>query len=400
VRKTLVVLEYGSISIGSNELSTSDVRELRESSFVDIQRSMDSDQYVVTAKEWVGQFPIGDSISIRVEPKIPIANIFWMLDVALDLRSLRVWDDALERVASIEDVFEQLSKILARQVSRRIRKGLHRAYVERTEDIEVVRGRVDVSASVSRLRSAPRLICSFDEHTADTIDNQILLRALELASSVPIRDEGIAASVRRVRRDLAGAVSSRAIRPQDLVSCKYSRLTEDYRPLHALSRFFINHVGPKLDSGESEVMPFAVEMPKLFEEFVASWLNEHAPPILEFIPQYTLQMSANIDLKLRVDLVAKRRDTREIVAVLDTKYKAHNRPDTSDVGQVALYAHETGARRAVLIYPFYLKEPFRATSRDVEISSLGLDLSTAEKPSMDSFMNSLLKTIAPEIVGY
>jgi 5-methylcytosine-specific restriction endonuclease McrBC regulatory subunit McrC len=115
-------------------------------------------------------------------------------------------------------------------------------------------------------------------------------------------------------------------------------------------------------------------MPKLFEEFVAEWLNENLPGKLSVDPQYHVQLNANADLSFRIDLVLRDRMSGQALAVIDVKYKLADKPSESDIQQVVAYAVELGVSRAHLIYPFRLSQPVQAKIGNVRISTLGIDL--------------------------
>jgi hypothetical protein len=86
-------------------------------------------------------------------------------------------------------------------------------------------------------------------------------------------DGAFEGQVRRAFRNLIGNVSLGPKSARDCVGRFYHRLNDDYQPMHGLARFLIEHSGPSAHAGEHEFLPFAVEMPTLFEAFVAEWLK-------------------------------------------------------------------------------------------------------------------------------
>jgi len=72
----------------------------------------------------VGHIPVGDDLLVRILPKVPISNLFGMLEVAYNLRSFRILDGEIG-IESIEDLYERIVSILARRVLDRARKGLY-----------------------------------------------------------------------------------------------------------------------------------------------------------------------------------------------------------------------------------------------------------------------------------
>jgi 5-methylcytosine-specific restriction enzyme subunit McrC len=392
--QVIEIAEYGTAYVPQSELKRWDIERIRKRGVFEIARSFDGDNFELAVQGFVGQVPINDRLTIRIHPKLPVSNLFWMLDIVYKLDAFDTWDESLTSIGSIDDLFERLGSILAHRTSRRIQRGLYKNYIGISDDLEVVRGRINVAESMLRLSASPRLACEFQEHSADLVENQIVLFALDLIARSNIRNEISAGAVRRARQSLVSGVRLIPFNSSACVNRRYNRLNDDYRALHALSRFFIDHIGPSFIEGSHDVLPFVVDMPKLFETFVAEWLSANAPAELEISPQYTLNMKANVELQLRVDLVVKRRATGQVLAVMDTKYKNDERPSTSDVSQIALYAHETGAAKAILVYPKPLAQQLRASSKNVEIRSISLDLSQLPRPNCDVFLSELLSELA------
>ena len=134
--------------------------------------------YGIRSRGWIGQIPIGDDLLVRVTPKVPVNNLFRMLEVAYNLRSFRLFDGEIQ-IESLEDIYERIVSILARRVLDRARKGLYRGYVGEADDLPYVRGRIDaVGAMLNSMRGIPRIPCRYQEHTADLEDNRILLWTL------------------------------------------------------------------------------------------------------------------------------------------------------------------------------------------------------------------------------
>lgn len=110
--------------------------------------------------------------------KIPIANVYYLLCYAwrhshdsgvVDLAELGRFDQ-------IHDLF---GKILSEGTFRLIRQGLDRGYVEVSEDIPGVRGRVDLAATIKRgLLRRGRIACRYGELSHDVPHNRILRAAL------------------------------------------------------------------------------------------------------------------------------------------------------------------------------------------------------------------------------
>ncbi len=80
-------------------------------------------------------------------------------------------------------------------------------------------------------------------------------------------------------------------------------------------------------------------------------------------------MGTNISID--IDITIQDIRTGETVAVLDTKYKAPDRPDMSDVEQIVAYAEAKNCKRAILIYPVELPHEIKGFwGNDIFVQSL------------------------------
>jgi 5-methylcytosine-specific restriction enzyme subunit McrC len=236
------------------------------------------------------------------------------------------------------------------------------------------------------------LNCRYDEQTADIPDNQILAYTLGLiAGSGRCRPE-IQATVRRACHLFAGLTTPARFTARDCTGRHYTRLNEDYRLLHGLCRFFLEqYSGPSQLSGNYLMAPFLVNMPRLYELFVAEWLAAHLPSPW----QLQAQESATVGyegLRFEIDLVIFD-EAGSPVAILDTKYKSPEKPDTRDFSQVVTYARIKGCNQAVLVYPAPLARPLDVRLRDTRVSSLIFDLSGDLEKAGQDFLGALLEMI-------
>jgi 5-methylcytosine-specific restriction enzyme subunit McrC len=155
--------------------------------------------------------------------------------------------------------------------------------------------------------------------------------------------------VQEAARALGSDVSLVSVQVSDCIGRVYDRLNQDYRPLHGLARFFLEHTASDLGEASTGV-PFTLNMAELFERFVAAWLHVHLPANLHLKVQHRMvagdigRFDSFVDLMI-VDT------TGHVVAVLDTKYKDAADPSRSDLHQVVYYATGLACKDAFLVYP-------------------------------------------------
>ena len=117
---------------------------------------------------------------LQINPKVPIQNLFRMLEYAYNLKSFETYE-GLSGVESINDIFENIASILSQRVLDRARKGLYQGYISEQEYLPYLRGRINIVPSmIASTRGSIRLNCEFEEFTPNLIDNQILAWTLYL----------------------------------------------------------------------------------------------------------------------------------------------------------------------------------------------------------------------------
>ena len=125
----------------------------------------------------VGQ-EIQDAKQVTVaQEKIPVRNWWHMLLYAWDLAEFQDRFDA--ELEDAPDLRALLTSILVYLVKHQIRRGLRGDYVERSEELRGVRGRIDFGQtlrSMSMYRG--RLHCEYEEFTLNVPRNQIIRSTL------------------------------------------------------------------------------------------------------------------------------------------------------------------------------------------------------------------------------
>jgi 5-methylcytosine-specific restriction enzyme subunit McrC len=139
------------------------------------------------------------------------------------------------------------------------------------------------------------------------------------------------------------------------------------------------------------MLPFLVNMARLYELFVAEWLKAHPLPGFSLKTQEPVNLSDSSNLRFDIDLVLNDTDTGATRWVLDTKYKAPGLPAHDDIFQIVTYAEATGCREAILIYPTPLPRPLDETIGQIRVRSLTFALDNDLEQAGQEFLRELLK---------
>ena len=299
-----------------------------------------------------------------------------MLEIAYNLKSFKLFEGDTS-VSTIAELFERVVAILAHRVLDRARKGLFQAYLTERDELLFVRGRIDIRESLKHaMHGQPYLDCEFQQLTHDLEDNQILLWTLYRVSRAGLQRAEVIQAVRQAYRVLSGVVKLTEKKVEHCLNRFYHRLNDDYRLLHGLCRLLLEHIGPDTKLGDRAFLPFQLDMPNLFELFVAEWLKQNALEKWDVAAHHSVKLKSNAELTFDIDLLLRDKELGRSIAVLDTKYKGITQPTSSDIQQVIAYAVEMGVDRAFLVYPGKNSPPITAQVGNIEVSCLSFDVST------------------------
>jgi 5-methylcytosine-specific restriction enzyme subunit McrC len=390
--KIIPLTEYEPTRFASSEIPT----EVGETLLRHYQNQLDVEfptpktdgQWQLRSLGWVGHIPLTPAFHFALQPKVPLGNIFRMLEYAYRLEFKVL--EGLVGCQSLAEFYERLANILARRVLDRGRRGFYRAYLGQTEQLPYVRGQLNVRQAI-QAPAQIKLKCHYEEHTADIEENQILAWTLFRIARSGMCTERVLPTVRRAYRSLQGLVT---LTPHPAKACLgrlYNRLNDDYQPLHALCRFFLEQSGPSHQVGERTMLPFLVNMARLYELFVAEWLKTHLPPDFNLKVQEKVNIGKTNALHFDIDLVLYEAKTGAVRCVLDTKYKAPNAPAHDDVSQVVTYAEARGCREAILIYPIPLSQPLDEMIGNIRVRSLTFSLDGDLEQAGQTLSRNLLK---------
>jgi 5-methylcytosine-specific restriction enzyme subunit McrC len=334
---------------------------------------------------WAGYLPLTPTLGLSLQPKVALRTLLRMVEVAYGLQAFRLLDGWFN-AESVPELYELLALLLAQRVLSRCRQGLHRAYRTQEALLPYLRGQLQVDAVLRRpLRT--ELPCRFHDYTADVADNQILLWTLQQIARSTLCRERSAFTVRQAVRTLQGQVSAQPVTAWECRRRSYSRLNQDYAPLHALCAFFLEHSGPSHLLGDRPALPFVVEMARLYERFVAAWLQQNLDPQWRLQIQETHPITS--DQRFAIDLVLYDAQSGAVRCVMDTKYKVAARVNTADVAQVVAYAEAKGATEALLIYPQPPATPLDATIGNIRVRTLAFSLDGDLHQNGQAFLHHL-----------
>jgi len=343
----------------------------------------------LTAKNWVGHISITPKLQIIIHPKIKLINLFRMFEYAYKIpESSFCFLEGLAHCQSIEDFFGGLAKYLTFQILSLSQKGLYKAYEEKKQMLPYIRGRVDIN-SYFHFPWKVKLRCSYQDITIDNQENQILIWTLYCIAHNELCPKDLVMNIRQAYRILRNTVSLRPYSACDLNNRSYNNLNRNYQQLHAICRFFLDHSGPFHEIGAKKMVPFLVEMPHLYQLFIAEWLKTYLPQ--KFTIKYLDRISiGNGALRFEIDMVIYD-SYGNSVCVLDAKYKS--KLEIMDVHQIHTYADIKNCQNAILVYPMALTNVLDTNIRNIRVRSLNFTINADIEEAGQKFLEDLLKIL-------
>lgn len=211
---------------------------------------------------------------------IPIANLYYLLAYAWDHKLSEAEVVAVD-ADSCPDLNNLFAKILATAAHHLVRRGLDRSYVPFEEETPRIRGRIDFSASEkNQTRTRGKLVCIYDELSADVLHNRIVKSSLRLLrNDVRVHPE----SRKRLGQALEAfhEVVDARVSAHDFHRVQLHRNNRAYRfLLHLCELIHASLLPDKTADGSRRFRDFTRDetiMAKVFEDFVRNFATRHIP---------------------------------------------------------------------------------------------------------------------------
>ena len=345
-------------------------------------------QWQITPSGWVGFIPINDELGINILPKVPIGNLFKMLEYAYNIQSFE-FGEGLIQSDSLQDFYDRLASLLSKRILSRARKGFYKSYHNQNRKLNYIRGRIDPNHLASKPWEV-KFNCLYQQHLADNKENKILLWTLYKIIKSGICSDDTISIVRKAFRSLQSFAQLESYSAKDCLNINYNRLNQDYEILHALSRFFLSESGPTYEAGTNRMLPFLIYMPTLFEMFIAEWLNENLPHSYEIKAQEKFSIDEDNNIFFKMDIVLYDLINNQVSCVLDTKYKNSKKPATNDIAQIVTYALSKDCNEAILLYPTKEIDKIDQQINSIRIRSLSFALSEDLAKEGNKFLKKII----------
>jgi len=217
---------------------------------------------------------------------VPVENLYYLLCYAWDrLDAIDLVD--VDSVGGLEpDAL--LAQMLRDAVGALLKRGLDRGYVDRSDDLRVPRGKLDLGSTLKRnLRLQKRVACDFDEFERDVLHNRLIKSTLLRLARVASLRRGMRTDLHQLAQRMTG-VAVVEVRPERFGRVRLHRNNAHYAFALAVCELVHRHLLPAQVAGEWRVQDFRGsdrEMGHLFEAFVRNFVRREMPDVRPIRPR-------------------------------------------------------------------------------------------------------------------
>lgn len=257
------------------------------------------------------------------DKSILIKNIYYMLSYAFTTLNQGGYENvAKENFDNLHNLF---AAILAKGIGRQLKQGLYREYLNRTETLSVVRGKIDISGTIqNRLTRKRVLTCEYDELSENNLLNQILKTTVMLLLRYARVSEDYKIDLKKEMLFFShvDTVDPAVIRWSAI---RFQRNNNTYRMLISLCQLVLEGMLLTTDSGEYRLATFVDEqqMSRLYEKFILEYYAKECPQVKATASQIPWALDDGVGTLLPVMQSDIMLTQGSRVLIIDAKYYTH-----------------------------------------------------------------------------
>ena len=384
----------------------------------------------IVPQNFVGTIPL-DDIQIEILPKIPLVennieaekNRFLEILQSIDYFKEKIFSNSKIEITDTS-ILEIFIHLFIEEVEKIIKKGLIYRYVDKNENFNVFKGKLDINNHIKyNFSHKEKFFMKFDEFSVDSLENITIKLTIQKLKKISVNLKN-----KENLNKIGHYFENVSILDGSIENLKYltfDRMNDYYKNAIQWSKIFLDNQSSSIFSANNgEIPSILFPMEIIFENYIANKLvniiqeksycellfkiQDSSCSIFSSISLNNTKIDNNI-LRIRPDIVIKNKNTKEIF-ILDTKWKVLNKLDdkfkisTEDIYQMLAYVKTYNDRnknnytckKAYLIYPatnmrentFSVKDKLIFKTDDFELNIYFVDLSSDENTE-----NSLINVL-------
>lgn len=316
--------------------------------------------------------------TLKCEVKsIFIKNIYYMLSYAFQTLNQENYDDVA--VESFDEMYDLLAAILAKGIGIQLKQGLYREYINRQEELPVMRGKINMPGTIkNRLVRKQLLTCDYDELSENNLFNQIIKTTVMLL----LRNAKVKAEYKDdLKKKMLFFSNVDILEPTSIrwSFIRFQRNNQTYRMLISICQLIIEGMLITTDAGEYRLASFVDEqrMCRLYEKFILEYYSKHFPELSVSASQIPWSVDDGIRTMLPVmqsDIHLQKGNT---VLIIDAKYYSHTTQTQYD-------KHTLHSNNMYQIFTYVKNRDYEFGDEDHKVSGMLLYAKTEEEIQPDN----------------
>ena len=294
---------------------------------------------------------------------IPIQNIYYMLSYSFSVLN----EQGYKSIATekFDNIAELMAAILVKGIATQLKRGLQKEYIGRTEELSLLRGKIDVSESVkTQTMLKSQMVCSYDEFSVNGLMNRILKSTVYL-----LLKSDISAKRKKELKKLMVFFADVELIDLNIVNwnIQYNRTNQTYQMMISICYLVVKGLLQTNSYGNTKLMDFIDEqrMCYLYEKFILQYYKK------EFASRISWQLDNGEDTLLPImqsDISLQKDNT---VLIIDAKYYSHTT-------QVKYDKHSLHSNNLYQIFTYVKNKDYELRQQKHEVSGMLLYAKTDE----------------------
>lgn len=247
--------------------------------------------------------------------KIPIKNVYYMLSYAF--KALNQKEYRKVETETFENIADLFAEILNIAISKQIKQGLKRDFIDLTETTSSPKGKINITPSMIIIKQG-QVNFTHDDFSVNNYLNRILKTTLNILIKLVSKDRKS-----KLRKLL---IYFRDVDTLDIHNInwnvRYDRNNQDYRMLIGICHMTIKGMIQGEKEGQTKLMEFE-DLQKehmLYEKFLLNYYKKEHPHIKAHAPHVDWQLDTEEDYLLPNMLTDITLEHENKILIIDAKY--------------------------------------------------------------------------------
>lgn len=254
-----------------------------------------------------------------------------MLSYAFTTLNQSVFDDVATE--EFDDFHNLLAAILAKGIGQQLKQGLYREYLNKKEDIAVMRGKIDVPGTINKKMARQRVLtCDYDELSENNFLNQILKTTVMILLRLSKVDSEHKDTL---KKEMLFFSNIDIIDPTSIrwTAIRFRRNNQTYRMLISICQLILEGMLLTTEQGEYKLASFVDEqrMCRLYEKFIFEYYTKKFPALSVNASEIRWALDDGIGTMLPTMQSDITLSYGNKVLIIDAKYYSHTTQAQYDV---------------------------------------------------------------------